>query len=76
MILICLVLLKSCLSDFFRDELKAAEAEIDRVKAVYVSMCEEKDKLEGKLTEEWKGKMDTELKKVSLPVKNDPHINA
>lgn len=51
---------------FFRDELKAAEAEIDRVKHVYVTICEEKDKLEEKLTEEWKGKMSDEMKKVCL----------
>ena len=56
-----------CLSKFFRDELRTAEAEIDRVKDVYVTLCEEKERLEGKLTEEWKGKMDSELKIVSLP---------
>ena len=50
----------------FRDELKAAEAEIDRVKDVYVSLCEDKDRLQATLTEEWKGKMESELKLVSL----------
>ena len=57
-----------CLSKFFRDELRTAEAEIDRVKDVYVTLCEEKERLEGKFAEQWKGKMDAELKIVSLRV--------
>ena len=50
----------------YREELQAAEAEIDRVKSVYVALCEDREKLEINLTEEWKERLNTELKQVNV----------
>ena len=36
------------------------------MKNVYVTLCEEKDKLEERLTEEWKERKDTEIKQVCI----------
>ena len=44
--------------------MQAAEVEIDRVKSVYVALCEDREKLEINLTEEWKERLNTELKQV------------
>ena len=36
------------------------------MKSVYVALCEDKEKLEINLTEEWKERLNTELKQVNV----------
>ena len=49
---------------FDRQELKTAQDEIDRVKELYVNLCEEKDQMKEKMDSEWIVKLEQSVQKV------------